>query len=590
TMDLDLSFLTEAEKRTILEVIQRNEELQHSEAARLKELNQVKRKGARHGNKLTNDRTCARCQARLGFFLNTGQQCPGCNHTVCTNCQVSTIDDAATICKACRGLKLQMFQGGSVLPSFLVSTVGGTEWNLNWKINYRGIYFDRPLKNLIWKIACSLPRMQPHLNLFFFTQKDSSEDERQSGDLHRPPSPSLNSESGSLYSEINRLDRYLDESAREPNDGDDASIASALKHYPHSSPALAVSRLVSSHRCLCVICLDKFTLHHKCFLNIGSAMALVLYNQLASLLSAYSDVDFGNVDVQGDLLCSLVYEYKIGMFCVNIHKCRNLAVANTKVNASNPYVKTYLLPDKSRASKRKTSIKQATLDPIYNETLKYPISQSQLVTRTLQFSVWHHDRFGRNVFLGEAEIDMDTWNLENRTKHWLALRPKMMMDAFPQYKGELILGLKYVPPEVLPDKTIQVKGECQNGELYVQVKEARNLTAAKAGRTADPFVKGYLLDGKTKSAKMKTPVVSKEVNPVWNFTLVYSNVTRELLAKRCLELTEPWLDSTEEEASVWNRMIDHPNTWAEGTQALCGAHTSAMRCLIHENISGPIHF
>ena len=47
------------------------------------------------------------------------------------------------------------------------------------------------------------------------------------------------------------------------------------------------------------------------------------------------------------------------------------------------------------------------------------------------------------------------------------MQMKMLTDAFPQYKGELILGLKYVPPEVLPDKSIQVKGECQKLFLFI---------------------------------------------------------------------------------------------------------------------------
>lgn len=34
------------------------------------------------------------------------------------------------------------------------------------------------------------------------------------------------------------------------------------------------------------------------------------------------------------------------------------------------YVKCYLLPDKSRQSKKKTTIKKKTINPVYNETLK----------------------------------------------------------------------------------------------------------------------------------------------------------------------------------------------------------------------------
>lgn len=34
------------------------------------------------------------------------------------------------------------------------------------------------------------------------------------------------------------------------------------------------------------------------------------------------------------------------------------------------YVKAYLLPDKSRQGKRKTSIKQDTINPLYDEILR----------------------------------------------------------------------------------------------------------------------------------------------------------------------------------------------------------------------------
>lgn len=37
------------------------------------------------------------------------------------------------------------------------------------------------------------------------------------------------------------------------------------------------------------------------------------------------------------------------------------------------YIKCYLLPDKSRQSKRKTSTKRNTINPVYNETLKVKV-------------------------------------------------------------------------------------------------------------------------------------------------------------------------------------------------------------------------
>ena len=43
---------------------------------------------------------------------------------------------------------------------------------------------------------------------------------------------------------------------------------------------------------------------------------------------------------------------------------------DTKRNRSDPYVKVYLLPDRSKAGKRKTKVKKHTLNPVFEEILK----------------------------------------------------------------------------------------------------------------------------------------------------------------------------------------------------------------------------
>ena len=76
-------------------------------------------------------------------------------------------------------------------------------------------------------------------------------------------------------------------------------------------------------------------------------------------------------------------EYKQDQLMVHVIRARGLAAAD-KNGLSDPsvelchsvsslslsYVKTYLLPDKDKTSKRKTKIKKKTLDPVYKETLK----------------------------------------------------------------------------------------------------------------------------------------------------------------------------------------------------------------------------
>ncbi|XP_043378177.1 synaptotagmin-like protein 4 isoform X4 [Chelonia mydas] len=322
---------------------------------------------------------------------------------------------------------------------------------------------------------------------------------------------------------------------------------------------------------------------------------------LGSMVSIYSEAgDFGNVFVTGEIAFSLSYEHKTQTLFIHVKECRQLAYADEAKKRSNPYVKTYLLPDKSRQGKRKTTIKRNSVNPLYNELLKYEISKSLLLTRTLQFSVWHHDRFGRNTFLGEVEIPMDSWNFESQLEERVPLHGKADADSAgsQQYRGELVVSMKYIPSSKHPGAGNGKKGKREEGgELQVWIKEAKNLIAAKSGGTSDSFVKGYLLPLRNKATKRKTPVMKKTLNPHYNHTFVYNGISPEDLQHICLELTvwdrEPlssndflggvrlgigngmskdqvvdWMDSTGEEVSLWQKMRQFPGSWAEGTLQL----------------------
>ncbi|CAN0303223.1 unnamed protein product [Lampetra fluviatilis] len=380
---------------------------------------------------------------------------------------------------------------------------------------------------------------------------------------------------------------------------------------------------------------------------------------MMSLMSTYSEVDFGaGVEVKGDVLLSLQYEYRTGTLNVNVRKCRNLACGNAKKQSSNPYVKVYLLPDKSKQSKRKTHDAKEHGQPGLQRDAEggaartapavtagyrhagyphlgypqagyrhagypggaefdsrsrptpYTISQSQLSTRTLQLAVWHHDTFGRNAFLGETEINMDTWNLDNTDEQWLPLQRKSHAQAggIPQYKGELTVSLKYVPAHLVPEekpaaesrlkRTLRRKAQAAGGEIHVLVKEARNLCPLKPGGTVNSFVKASLLPVDPKGTRQKTAVAKQKVSPVWGETLALRGVAPHELAQRALELTVwdkeniaskhflggvrlgmatsgeyagtpvDWMDSQGEEVAVWEEMCsnheagDH-EAWAE---------------------------
>ncbi|XP_062332489.1 synaptotagmin-like protein 4 isoform X2 [Osmerus eperlanus] len=322
---------------------------------------------------------------------------------------------------------------------------------------------------------------------------------------------------------------------------------------------------------------------------------------LGSLMSIYSEAgDYDSVEVSGDIVFSLSYDEHSQTLNVLIKECHSLAYGDATRQRSNPYVKCYLLPDKSRQSKKKTSIKRNTVSPAYNETLKYSISRSQLAFRSLLLSVWHHGRISRNAFLGEVEVPLDSRDLDATQEECVLLMGKAsssgQSSAFAQYKGELVVSLKYVSaknPAIDKAKGKKAKTE-EGGELHILIKEAKNLTAMKAGDTSDSFVKGYLLPAKAKSTKKKTPVVKKTLNPHYDHTFVYKEMSLERLKTMSLELTvwdreamgsndflggvrlstgtgtmkvgkeDVEMDSAGEEVSLWEKMMQYPDSWAEG--------------------------
>ncbi len=89
---------------------------------------------------------------------------------------------------------------------------------------------------------------------------------------------------------------------------------------------------------------------------------------LGSMTSVYSAAGGkGDYDITGEVNVALWQ--KEGQLFVKIVKARGLAAAKKGVT-SDPYVKTYLLPDRTKYTKRKTSIQRKTLNPVFNEILK----------------------------------------------------------------------------------------------------------------------------------------------------------------------------------------------------------------------------
>ncbi|XP_061924988.1 synaptotagmin-like protein 5 isoform X1 [Entelurus aequoreus] len=589
--DMNLSFLLEHERDTILKVLQKDEKLRKREEKRIRklknELLEIKRKGSRNAPRESGERQCGRCLKTLGLIFDRGELCDDCGLRVCSECRVSATKRREWRCNVCAKIsELKVVTG----EWFLEERSKRFEHKLLSSDVVKQTILSSPTATVDKKSAdnlCLRPesgrsdtpkssRRSKHLvdglrkrgrmkmdkvgsrplrseNGFdgLNVKSASDGDAHSVRSVHSAPSQHTNSGSMAAFNSYgtptalnnNRRSQTPDRSStcgsnrrvRQPdgaesvysfhssssapesktagNDGKSSgapiiSVSRASVSSDHSRSEMDLSAAGSeasddafSFRSRSVLGLNDTefcdqdaeedidalmsahsqTAGHRLnnaasmpstpaserrwgFLNVPDSDAET--SSISSMMSMYSETgDYGNARVSGEILLNISYSYKTGALNVMVKECHNLATGDERRQRTDAYVKTYLLPDMSRQSKRKTSVKANSINPVFNENLRYVISHSQLETRTLQVSVWHHDRFGHNSFLGEVELTFDSWEFDSQIDEWFALQPKLesSMDASMQYKGELTVVLKYIPAE----KNLMLPLDQVQGTLHI---------------------------------------------------------------------------------------------------------------------------
>ncbi|XP_042286892.1 synaptotagmin-like protein 2 isoform X4 [Thunnus maccoyii] len=327
--------------------------------------------------------------------------------------------------------------------------------------------------------------------------------------------------------------------------------------------------------------------------NISLSSGMASMSSVSGSISSIYPVDLGDIEVQGSIQFAVNYIQKLGEFHIFVVHCRDLAVADTKKNRSDPYVKCYLLPDKTKLGKRKTTVRKKSLNPNYNEILRFKIIMEVLKTQSLNISVWHNDTFGRNSFLGEVDLDLSEWDFSNTQINEFALKPRVsaqistpspscLMDS----RGQMRVALRFLPQTSHSKTTSRM----ETGEVQIWVKDCKNLSPVR-GVIIDPFVKCGVLPDTSRKSRQKTRVVKRTANPMFNHTMVYDGFRPEDLREACVEITVwdhdrlnnryigglrlglgtgrsygvevAWMDSTTDEANLWQRMLQSDGEWVE---------------------------
>ncbi|KAM7399182.1 hypothetical protein PAMP_018469 [Pampus punctatissimus] len=428
---------------------------------------------------------------------------------------------------------------------------------------------QNPVRKALWRaesrpknLAKSMEDITASLSPRQERRQDPTVEMRRSSDVSSIPSPS-----SSLFSDpehLKKMSKSVPSFLQKEDDSGDTDSTCEDCNYQER---LMMSRSLTN-------------------LTDSSGMASVS-SLSGSVMTMYSG-DFGNVEVQGNIQFSINYVQRLREFHIFVAECRDLAAVDPKRGRSDPYVKSYLVPDKANLGKRKTSVKKKTLNPTFNEILRYRVHMEYLRTQTLILSVWHHDTFGRNSFLGEVDLDLSKWDFDHTQMNYLALKARTTSTLTPSNeRGEMRLAIRFLP-QMIHSEGLSNDGP-STGEVHIWVKECKNLPLIRA--TIDPYVKCFVLPDTSRKSRQKTRVLRRTVDPVFNHTMVYDGITEADLTEACIELTVwdrdrlasnllgglrlgagigksygalvDWMDSAPYEVALWDRMIASPNEWVE---------------------------
>ncbi|XP_068407807.1 synaptotagmin-like protein 3 [Eschrichtius robustus] len=607
--EVSLKSLRESEREVILRVLYRDREVQSIEEERIRKLKthlqHLRWKGSKSGSQEYQQKSCARCQQALGLLLNRGAVCRGCSHHVCAKCRVvlrATHAWKCTVCFEDRNVKIKTGEwffeerakkfptegkhetaGAKLLQSYQklskISVVPPTPPPLSesWCSGSPGRFqelgqfkgFNKSVENLFLSVTTHMKKLSK-------SQNDMTSDKQR---------PAVGPRQCEGRSERrSQSDTAVNVTTRK------VSAPDILKPLNQESPKCPTSPVLKQE--------DISSSPAPNTLFSGG----LRHGSLISINSTCTEMgNFDKANVTGEIEFAIRYCFRTHSLEVCIKACKNLAYGEEKKKKCNPYVKTYLLPDRSSQGKRKTGVQKNTVEPTFQETLKYQVEPTELATRQLRVSVWHLGTLARRVFLGEVVIPLATWDFEDRTTqsaHWYPLQAKAEKDedSVPTKNGELVVRAKLVLPAG-PRKLQEAQegtGDqpSRNGQLCLVVLGAKNLPVRSDG-TLNSFVKGCLTLPDQQRLRLKSPVLKKQACPQWKHSFVFKGVTPSQLRQSTLELTvwdqatfgvndrllggarlgseeEPagGADSCSQSKLQWQKVLSSPNLWTDMTLTL----------------------
>lgn len=125
---------------------------------------------------------------------------------------------------------------------------------------------------------------------------------------------------------------------------------------------------------------------------------------------------------EGRIQLTLRYSIPRNKLIVVVHKVVNL-IQKEGEDKPDPYVKIYLLPDRTKDNKQKTQVCKNTCNPVYDESLEFEVSATDVSSCSLEVTVNSRSgtMFSRGRILAKATIDLTRFDLSKAVTDWYDL-------------------------------------------------------------------------------------------------------------------------------------------------------------------------
>ncbi|XP_031425616.1 synaptotagmin Va isoform X2 [Clupea harengus] len=159
---------------------------------------------------------------------------------------------------------------------------------------------------------------------------------------------------------------------------------------------------------------DRFGKHDV----IGQITIAMNSIDLAQPIHEWKDLVGGEKEEEeklGDICISLRYVPTSGKLTICVMEAKNLKKMDVG-GLSDPFVKLVLQHNGKRVKKKKTTVKQNTLNPYFNESFSFEIPFAQIQKLQVLITVYDYDKLGSNDAIGKAWIGFGATGVGLR--HW----------------------------------------------------------------------------------------------------------------------------------------------------------------------------